>query len=108
MFRWTGAASTGWSWLHRQASAVLAEIPDARSPNRETFGAQESAPEFEVPAKPAEFPRRGDHAMTRDVRPPAIAHDIPNRARGTGSSRGFRHVAVGGDLADRNASDYRQ
>jgi len=85
---------------------VRAEITDGGSADQDSFGPQQAALEFEVPAVATEFAGRCDDAMTWNVALPAVAHDVSHRARRSGSSGCLGDVAVRGNLADGDPADY--
>ncbi len=87
---------------------MFGEISDARSANRQPFGAEEPSLELEVAAKSSELSVGGYDAVAGDVALAAVAHDVADRAGGSGPSSRFSDVAVGGHLADGNATNDAQ
>jgi len=87
---------------------MSAEIADRRGRNLQPLGTQERTFQLEVSAITAEFTCRGNHAMTREIRPAAVAHDVADRSRGAGPSSGFRDVAIRSDVTSRDPADDSQ
>ena len=69
------------------------------------LGAKKRALQLEISAITAEFSGGRDHAVTRNVRPSAVAHDIADRPRGAWPSRRFSDITVCGDSSNGNAAD---
>lgn len=84
---------------------MRAEIPNSRGRHLQSFCTKECTLQLEVAAVSSQFACRRHDSMTRDVAALAVAHDVPDRARGTRPARGFRDITVGGNAADRDTTD---
>ena len=94
----------------RGSEAPLAADARARDAagNRNPFGDEQGALERFVAAVAAEPAARRNHAMARDVRAAAVAHDVADCAGRARPSGGGGHVAIGGHAAERNAAHRRE
>jgi len=87
---------------------VSAEVADRRGRDLQSFGAKERPLQLEISSIPAQFARRRNDPMTRNIRPAAVAHDVAHRSRGAGPSGGFSDIAVGRNIPDRNPANDSQ
>jgi hypothetical protein len=87
---------------------VSAEIADCRGRHLQSLGPKQGTLQFDVSAVPAQFAGRGHDAMTRNVRPPAVAHDVSDSPCGAWPSGGFSNIAICGDATDRDAANHGQ
>jgi hypothetical protein len=89
------------------APPQLCEVPDAAAGYDDPFLEQQGALGVEVAAVAAQLAAGGDDPMARDGRIAGFAHDVADRAMGTGPPGRSRDVAVGGHPAVRDAPDRR-
>src|SRR5207253_9260800 len=75
------------------------EHADARPGTGDASGPGRGRLQCFLPAVPAEASARRDHAVARDVGPPAAAHDVADGACGARATGQPGDVAVGGNAS---------
>src|SRR5581483_11759357 len=102
------AGARRWSCSAAAPPSNAAEIAHPLAADDHPFGGQERAFQQLTAAVPAEAAAGRDDAVTRNVRPPAVPHDIAHGARRARTSRHRRDITVGGDAAGRNPPNDHQ
>ena len=82
-----------------------AKVPYRRAADLQPLGTEQGPLQLQVAAEASQLAGRRNNAMAGDVAPPAVPHDVANRARCAWPSRRGRDVAIRGDTADGDAPD---
>jgi hypothetical protein len=88
--------------------SMPAEIADRRGGHLQSLGAKKRSLQRDISAKTAEFARRRNDSMTRNIRPSTFAHDVADRARRAWPSRCFSDITVGGHTAHWDSPNDRE
>jgi hypothetical protein len=85
--------------------AAVLEITDPFPPDHDSFGLEQSPLECRRSAIPPEAPGRRNHPVAGNISRLAVAHDVANGPRRPRPAGELGDVAIGRDLADRDAAD---